>query len=41
MIAQRGVKIEGHVISDLDLPREALVGALVQAGKRRFVRFTS
>jgi tyrosyl-tRNA synthetase len=41
MIAQGGVKVEGQVIGDLDLPREALVGALVQAGKRRFIRFTS
>jgi tyrosyl-tRNA synthetase len=40
LIAQGGVKVDGSVVSDLDLPREALVGALVQAGKRRFVRFT-
>jgi len=40
LIAQGGVKVDGRVVADLDLPREALAGALVQAGKRRFVRFT-
>jgi tyrosyl-tRNA synthetase len=40
LISQGGVKVDGQAIGDLDLPREALVGALVQAGKRRFVRFT-
>jgi tyrosyl-tRNA synthetase len=39
MISQGGVKVNGQVVSDLDLPRSALEGALVQAGKRRFVRF--
>ena len=39
MIAQGGVKVNGEVVKDLDLPREALDGALVQAGKRRFIRF--
>ena len=27
-------------VGELDVPRDALAGALVQAGKRRFVRFT-
>jgi tyrosyl-tRNA synthetase len=40
LISQGGVKVDGQAVGDLDLPREALVGALVQAGKRRFVRFT-
>jgi tyrosyl-tRNA synthetase len=40
LIAQGGVKVDGQVVGHLDLPREALAGALVQAGKRRFVRFT-
>jgi len=40
LIAQGGVKVDGRPVSDLDLPRDALAGALVQAGKRRFVRFT-
>jgi tyrosyl-tRNA synthetase len=39
MIAQGGVKLNGDVVEDLDLPRARLEGALVQAGKRRFVRF--
>jgi tyrosyl-tRNA synthetase len=39
MIAQGGVKVNGEVVRELDLPREALDGALVQAGKRRFMRF--
>jgi tyrosyl-tRNA synthetase len=39
MISQGGVKVNGEVVSELDLPREALAGALVQAGKRRFMRF--
>ena len=39
MIAQGGVKVNGEVVKELDLPREALEGALVQAGKRRFMRF--
>ncbi len=41
LIAQGGVKVDGQVVSELDLPREALDGALVQAGKRRFMRFRS
>ena len=39
LIAQGAVKIDGEVVSDVDLPRDRLAGALVQAGKRRFVRF--
>ena len=39
LIAQGGVKVNGDVVSELDLPRTALEGALIQAGKRRFVRF--
>jgi tyrosyl-tRNA synthetase len=39
LIAQGGVKLNGDVISDLDLPRRSLGGALLQAGKRQFVRF--
>jgi tyrosyl-tRNA synthetase len=38
LIAQGGVKVNGQVVNDLDLPRDALDGALVQAGKRRFMR---
>jgi tyrosyl-tRNA synthetase len=39
LIAQGGVKLDGAVVSDLDVPRAALGGALLQAGKRQFVRF--
>jgi tyrosyl-tRNA synthetase len=39
LIAQGAVKVDGEVVTDLDLPRERLEGALVQAGKRRFARF--
>jgi tyrosyl-tRNA synthetase len=39
LIAQGAVKVNGEAVNELDLPREALDGALVQAGKRRFMRF--
>jgi len=39
LIDQGAVKVNGEIVSELDLPREALEGALVQAGKRRFMRF--
>jgi tyrosyl-tRNA synthetase len=39
LISQGGVKLEGEIVTVLDIPREKLAGALVQAGKRRFVRF--
>jgi tyrosyl-tRNA synthetase len=39
LIAQGGVKLNGDVVSDLDVPRSTLPGALLQAGKRQFVRF--
>src|SRR6478672_5153957 len=38
LIAQGGVKLDSETVSDLDVPRERLVGAILQAGKRRFVR---
>ncbi|MGL6279068.1 MAG: tyrosine--tRNA ligase [Gaiella sp.] len=38
LIGQGGVKLDGAVVSELDLPRARAAGALVQAGKRRFVR---
>ncbi|HEY4237930.1 MAG TPA: tyrosine--tRNA ligase [Gaiellaceae bacterium] len=38
LIAQGGVKLDGEVASELDIPRERLAGAVLQAGKRRFVR---
>ncbi|HEX6702157.1 MAG TPA: tyrosine--tRNA ligase [Gaiellaceae bacterium] len=40
LIAQGGVRVDGAVVSELDLPRDRLEGALLQAGKRRFLRLT-
>ena len=40
LIGQGGVKVDGAPVSDIDLPRATLAGALVQAGKRRFIRFS-
>jgi tyrosyl-tRNA synthetase len=39
LIAQGGVRLEGAVVTELDLPRASLEGSLLQAGKRQFVRF--
>jgi tyrosyl-tRNA synthetase len=39
LIAQNGVRVNDEVVTELDLPRERLAGALLQAGKRRYVRF--
>jgi tyrosyl-tRNA synthetase len=41
LLAQRGVKVDGTVVEGIDLPRGALEGRVVQAGKRRFVRLES
>jgi tyrosyl-tRNA synthetase len=38
LIAQGGVKLNEAPVRDLDLPRSALEGGLLQVGKRRFVR---
>jgi tyrosyl-tRNA synthetase len=38
LIAQGGVRVGGEVVRDLDLPRERLAGAVLQAGRRRFAR---
>jgi tyrosyl-tRNA synthetase len=38
LIAQGGVKLDGDVVGELDVPRTRLAGAVLQAGKRRFVR---
>jgi tyrosyl-tRNA synthetase len=40
LIAQGAVRLNGDVLSELDVPRTTLDGALVQAGKRRFARLT-
>jgi tyrosyl-tRNA synthetase len=39
LVAQGGVKVDGEVVTELDLPRATLEGAVLQAGKRKFVRF--
>jgi tyrosyl-tRNA synthetase len=41
LLSQGGVRLDDEVVQELDVPRERLAGALLQAGKRRFVRFTS
>jgi tyrosyl-tRNA synthetase len=41
LIAQGGVKVDGRPVAELDLPRATLEGAIVQAGKRRFMRFSA
>jgi tyrosyl-tRNA synthetase len=38
LLDQGGVKVDGEAVSDHDVPREGLVGATLQAGKRRFAR---
>lgn len=38
LISQGGVKLDGDPVSDIDVPRGRLEGAVLQAGKRRFVR---
>ena len=41
LIAQGAVRVNGEVVSEVDVPRADLAGALVQAGKRRFARLTA
>jgi tyrosyl-tRNA synthetase len=38
LISQGGVKVDGAVVSDFDVPRTELLGSVIQAGKRRFAR---
>jgi len=40
LIAQGAVKIDDEAVTELDVPRERLNHAVLQAGKRRFVRLT-
>ena len=40
LIGQGGVKVDGEPLGQIDVPRAKLEGALVQAGKRRFMRFS-
>ncbi|MDH3730795.1 MAG: tyrosine--tRNA ligase [Acidimicrobiia bacterium] len=39
MVAQGAVKVDGKAVGTEEVPRAALVGQVVQVGKRRFVRF--
>jgi tyrosyl-tRNA synthetase len=41
LLAQGAVRLNGEVVTDLDLPRARLDGALLQVGKRRFARLTA
>jgi len=41
VIEQGGVKIDGEPVHDLELPSERLRGALVQAGKRQFLKVSA
>ncbi len=41
LIAAGGVRVNGEVVTELDIPKARLRGAVVQAGKRRFARFMS
>ena len=38
LIGQGGVKLDGAVVTELDVPRAGLAGSTLQAGKRRFAR---
>ena len=40
LIQQGGVRVDQEIIRELDVPRDRLAGTLVQAGKRRFMRFS-
>jgi tyrosyl-tRNA synthetase len=40
LIGQGGVRLDGAVVTELDLPRAQLRNQLLQAGKRRFFRLT-
>jgi tyrosyl-tRNA synthetase len=38
LISQGGVRVNGEAVTEIDVPRDALDGALLQAGKRQFIR---
>jgi len=38
LIGQGGLKVDGVAVTELDVPRAELVGATLQAGKRRFAK---
>jgi tyrosyl-tRNA synthetase len=41
LIGEGAVRVNGDVIGEFDLPRASLEGALLQAGKRRYIRLTA
>jgi tyrosyl-tRNA synthetase len=41
LLAQGAVRLNGEVVTELDVPRATLSGALLQVGKRRFARLTA
>ncbi|HET7572052.1 MAG TPA: tyrosine--tRNA ligase [Gaiellaceae bacterium] len=41
LLAQGGVRLDGEAVSELDVARERLDGAVLQAGKRRFARLAA
>jgi tyrosyl-tRNA synthetase len=41
LISQGAIKVDGQAATEIDIPRARLEGALVQAGKRRFMRFSA
>jgi tyrosyl-tRNA synthetase len=40
LVAQGAVRVNDEIVSELDVPRASLEGALLQAGKRRYARLT-
>ena len=38
LLSQGAVRLDGGALSELDVPRERLAGALLQVGRRRFIR---
>ena len=41
LIGQGGVRIDGRPVSELDVPRQRLAGAILQAGRRRFAQLVA
>jgi tyrosyl-tRNA synthetase len=41
LITQGGVRVNGEAVTELDVGRDRLEGAILQAGKRRFVRLAA
>jgi tyrosyl-tRNA synthetase len=41
LLSQGAVRVNGAVVTELDVPRATLEGALVQVGKRRYARLTA